>query len=939
MHSRTLPHLILLTAAAIACNLGTSLSSGAGPATVGSMVISEVMPNAGEGQFAWMEILNTGEESVSLARGLLVNREGGRYTFPDDLPGTPAGAFIVVLFDGLGAEANDYDFGDDVATLHSDPDLIDPFDPAGDQLALFAVGDEGAETLLDFVAWGQRPEAEQQATAAGIWYPGAFVNYVRGGEIGASREVGVSLGQYPGQPREFLDTWVVYASRDASPGAPNGIPSTEVMIPGDGALLLAQDFRLAWYNVPFADRYRLQVDEAADFSSPEFDVTLTEAYFAPAVPPPDGTYFWRVQTVDIEGRQGPFSASSVFSVAAVEPLVLPSEPIEGEGAFSARRLSSGGSVALTSFSNTRSLQPASFWEVDYVNALFPFLQRKDSDLICWDNDAETGARRPWDGEHADTPGNHSLHGRNYCARASIAMINDFYGGDLTQDRITYEHFGGDAWPLGDLGHNQPLAIDAGRDLLSWSLNDAAVTLTMGKPTFAQIQGWAAEGRPVLAGIPGHAIVLRGWSIYNGTSPSIPRGTQFVIYNDPWDGRMHVERYSSLVLTNTRVPGGTPSGRMQEASVTDDADNDGIMSFDETKRFRTDPANADTDNDCINDKLDMHSYLYNPHDTYSGRSVDIDADGSWKQVDADNDNGGVIDGDEDANRNGHLDAGETDNFDASDDVRAGDCRPAAAATATPPGIALTTETPTVEPTEVALDGSYPAFIDVVSDPAKHDTDSVCYICMPRSMVLEISTGSVTVSGPAPWVEVTGELADDGSFSVSGRGTVAGFPNIAVTMQGSLTAAGLAADYTMGAEGSLPTGQAIIYRVEGQREQQPDEDVTAVEEFVATFNSSFEAGDVAGLMELLNPGVIERYGSAGCRAYLGQVIENPIQLEVISVYEFGEWNWERDDVSALIQNTYTVEVAVTSRGETTRSEIHFAVGPDGSLSWFADCGDPL
>ena len=82
MHSRTLPHLILLTAAAIACNLGTSLSSGAGPATVGSMVISEVMPNAGDGQFAWVEILNTREESVSLAGGLLYRGQEFPAHFP-----------------------------------------------------------------------------------------------------------------------------------------------------------------------------------------------------------------------------------------------------------------------------------------------------------------------------------------------------------------------------------------------------------------------------------------------------------------------------------------------------------------------------------------------------------------------------------------------------------------------------------------------------------------------------------------------------------------------------------------------------------------------------------------------------------------------------------------------------------------------------------------
>jgi hypothetical protein len=84
------------------------------------------------------------------------------------------------------------------------------------------------------------------------------------------------------------------------------------------------------------------------------------------------------------------------------------------------------------------------------------------------------------------------------------MINHYYGGDLTQDRITYQHFGQDNWPVGDLGHDKPLTIAAGRNLLSWSLNNAGVNLTMGKPTFEQIQTWTKERRAVMAGVPGHA---------------------------------------------------------------------------------------------------------------------------------------------------------------------------------------------------------------------------------------------------------------------------------------------------------------------------------------------------------------------------------------------------------------------------------------------------
>ena len=97
------------------------------------------------------------------------------------------------------------------------------------------------------------------------------------------------------------------------------------------------------------------------------------------------------------------------------------------------------------------------------------------------------------------------------------------------------------------------------------------------------------------------------------------------------------------------------------------------------------------------------------------------------------------------------------------------------------------------------------------------------------------GTVTVAGPFPWVEVTGDLMDDGTFVADGKGTVAGFPDIAVSLEGTLTPGGLVGDYTMGAEGGLPQGEPIIYGVEGRLEEWD----TFFDELSAVFLEAAEA----------------------------------------------------------------------------------------------------
>ncbi|MFQ6049476.1 MAG: hypothetical protein ACE5J0_00305 [Candidatus Paceibacterales bacterium] len=115
----------------------------------------------------------------------------------------------------------------------------------------------------------------------------------------------------------------------------------------------------------------------------------------------------------------------------------------------------------------------------------------------------------------------------------------------------------------------------------------------------------------------------------------------------------------------------------------------------------------------------------------------------------------------------------------------------------------------EPEEIEI----PVDISVKSDPAKHDSGGNKYIGMPNKLNLKVLLASITIKGPYPWVDVTGSLVADGNFTATGRGTVAGFSNIAVTFKGTFTGTSLSGDYTMGAKEGLPTGQPIIYWVEG------------------------------------------------------------------------------------------------------------------------------
>ena len=138
-------------------------------------------------------------------------------------------------------------------------------------------------------------------------------------------------------------------------------------------------------------------------------------------------------------------------------------------------------------------------------------------------------------------------------------------------------------------------------------------------------------------------------------------------------------YSFFIISNVDTV------RATLPEVHADSDSDGVMDFDELYRFESDYRLKDTDNDSIDDKTEIHSYVIrekvvndnagsgtniysnNPLVRVKGSGivqetlVDIDKDGKRAENDDDSDDDGMKDGDEDLNHNGIFDTGETDPY--------------------------------------------------------------------------------------------------------------------------------------------------------------------------------------------------------------------------------------------------------------------------------------
>jgi len=81
-----------------------------------------------------------------------------------------------------------------------------------------------------------------------------------------------------------------------------------------------------------------------------------------------------------------------------------------------------------------------------------------------------------------------------------------------------------------------------------------------------------------------------------------------------------------------------------------------------------------------------------------------------------------------------------------------------------------------------------------------------------------TRTITLDGDAPWVDVTGTVAEDGTVTASGRGTVAGVPDVLVEFAGTFDedAETLVGDYSMDTEAKIVAGHPTVYSIDMGKE---------------------------------------------------------------------------------------------------------------------------
>lgn len=599
------------------------------PSTAAGLVLAEVRFDPLPGDPPFIEIANVGSVPVLLA-GLALALDGMPLALQPAEAALGPGEQLLVVLDG---------------PKDPEPHVVHAAATGPDHAAGSVRLLDADRQVVDRVAWGAG-QAGAVSLAVGDFAP-------------AAPELGTTIGRPPGANAPYLPTeWVAYPPPSASPGAPNPVPPVAVLLPMDGAILAGPPSTLEWYPVTGATSYRVQVAADATFSSLLVDAGVTEPQVDLGTLAP-GTYVWHVQAIAADGSASGQSVLSGFELRAgvgqVEPAVYHGDP------------QSGGVHLALADTGTQLNVP---WLV----------QHKDTAMLLLEEPHEQ-APMAWDTAH-NPPSRYDKADQFNCALAMVAMVNHYYGGDLSQDRIGYEQFKdrqpgpeedlnyGYGLTSGEPANPAPGYVDQTNAAFAFALG-APVTFNPAYSTYdavwSDITREIDAGRPVAGAGTHHGYVVTGYAVTNGH--------RTMTVNDPARGRYTVDLDAARgapQLMLWLMPA-HPTARRQEASVTTDTDADGVVDFDEMERFKTNPNAPDNDGDKVHDKQDIASGIFEPTYGYAldpqpgGPGRDFDSDGIPTERDPDSDTGGCMDGEEDKDADGHRSARETWNFDPNDDA--------------------------------------------------------------------------------------------------------------------------------------------------------------------------------------------------------------------------------------------------------------------------------
>lgn len=331
----------------------------------------------------------------------------------------------------------------------------------------------------------------------------------------------------------------------------------------------------------------------------------------------------------------------------------------------------------------------------------PLGARKDTNMLAITRGSKSGrmcdkgaTNQAWDAPNPRLTINDTDLESEWCWATTATMINNFYGGTVTQDETVYKI-------KGDLLHD----ADAGgttsdvKNALYYTLGGTASDIDWldVKPSATKIAGSIDAGNPILYAVSwksvgGHIITIRGYKMILGIFyvevVNTDNSAKVDDWEWEWDGGDAYYAFTGFVKSSF-TPSTSAIKSDERIAQHSDGDVNGVCDFDKEVRFQPgkvypsdakrglDKSKSDTDDDGIPDKAEIMSWVFRKN-TSTGLTdtllswiglydrADVDRDGLYPEVDPDSDDGGLEDGDEDKDKNGVKDAGETDVFDPKDD---------------------------------------------------------------------------------------------------------------------------------------------------------------------------------------------------------------------------------------------------------------------------------
>lgn len=627
-----------------------------------NVIITEVLFAPVTGDTTFVELTNVGRAAADLS-SFILRIDTLEILLPRLAAPLAPGARALVRFDGRGTVEDNVVHTSTSAGLRADSGSVTLLDD---------------DRLLDRVAWG---------TAEGAVMP------PRGGVARGRIEPGSSFGRPPGVERpDSPGDWVIYPPEQVTPGQPNPLPPVTQLLPMDGAILPSTAVDLSWYPVAGAARYRVQLAVDTTFAQP----VMNQLVDRPPVSSGQlaaGTYRWRVQAIPADGPPAAWSRPNRFDIDGQR---RDGDAGDDDGGTGPSDTSGGSSLGASS--------------APVILAVPLIVQHKDSPMLLLESQQSGGPRtagalpnppHTWDGNHQALDMNDPADNMN-CGLASMAMMNRFYSGDLTQDRIGYELFSKNinkyagaiqarailtpvtiprekaVGPERDLNYGYGVSLE---HLVAAGLFALGALPGPGSGYASTDDLWKAArteidaGRPLIGFTCCHLFVIRGYELRNGE--------RLLYVNDPWSGPSMPGQYAvNLDASNrqlSQIDGFftypiQPAVARLEANYWKDNDRDEVSDFDEINRFQTNPNSKDSDSDGVHDKQDIesgiyeleHTYGYAWNPAYGNPGRDLDGDGKPTELDPDSDDGGCKDGDEDTDADGYHTLPESGNFDRTDD---------------------------------------------------------------------------------------------------------------------------------------------------------------------------------------------------------------------------------------------------------------------------------